>query len=155
MKTVDYSGMTYSLDVDKVPSVELSFVDDWNLILCAYSKNQEIALLEKQPNSDVYEFLEIEDYKCLVPLSKSDEDLCPLGMAVNFTSQSSVKLEKLDMQPPSPMVFLLSDNGVLTTYYAINLASAGKSICVPAAKMAFKNIAPAQLPRELISYLVF
>lgn len=108
--------------------------------MCAYSKNQEISILQKQPNSDTYQIVEIEDYKCMLPLSKNDEDLCPLGIAVNYNSHTPVKLEKLDMQPPSPLVFVLADNGLLVTYYAINLDSAGKSICVAAAKMPFKNL---------------
>lgn len=89
--------------------------------------------------------MEIEDYKCLLPLSKNDEDLCPLGIAVSLNSQNQVKIEKMNItQPPSPMVILLTDNGLVVVYYALNLEAISKLICVPAAKLPFKNISSIQ-----------
>lgn len=75
----------------------------------------------------------------MLPLSKSDQDLCPLGIGVNFNCQNQVKLDKFDLQPPSPMVLILADNGLLVTFYAVNMDARNKSICVPPSKMQQKN----------------
>lgn len=100
--------------------------------------------------SKIYDVLEIEDYRCQVPLSNDSMDLCPLGMVVNFNCKSQVKLDKLDLQPPSPMVIILSDNGLLITYFVINLDSSNASICIPPSKMQFKSIPSMQQSMDIM-----
>jgi len=76
-------------------------------------------------------------------LTSKDEELYPVGMAVSYNILNEIEFENFGTQPASPLVLLLTDNGLLITFYAINLNSIKHSICYAPNKLAFKEATSA------------
>lgn len=95
-------------------------------------------------NIKTYQILEIEDFKCSLPLSKNDEEVFPTGIAVNFNCTKQINFDKFDTQPACPILLMMTNKGTLVTFFVINLESTNKSICYPPEKLQLKNIQPGR-----------
>ena len=84
--------------------------------------------------------MDIDDFRLALPLNSKDEDAFPLGIALNYNTKSKIDFGNYDKQ--APLLFVLSDNGVLNSFFVINLQS-DKSINHEAKQMPFIQI---QLP---------
>ena len=42
-------------------------------------------------------------------------------------------------QPPSPLIFILTDTGLICTFFVINLESKNKSICYDSKSLTYKQ----------------
>ena len=73
-----------------------------------------------------------------MPLNPADEDSFPVGFGVSFNLQKNVDFANFGTFAPSPLVLMLSNDGLLATFYAINRQSGSQSICQTAMKMPFK-----------------
>jgi hypothetical protein len=80
---------------------------------------------------------EIEDYRCTLPLSGED-DIFPIGFGLSFNTKSTIDFGNFGKQPQSPLLFILTDTGLLVTFFAINLDYKNKSICYESKQMAYK-----------------
>jgi hypothetical protein len=67
----------------------------------------------------------------------------PLGFALNTNSRRRVELGTFGEQPPSPLVLLLTDTGLLVTFYLINMQSKDRSVCVEARPMKYRQPPPS------------
>jgi len=63
-------------------------------------------------------------------------------MAISYNIRNEIEFGNFGTQPASPMVLLLTDNGLLVTFNAINLNAKKQSICYAANKMTFKETTP-------------
>jgi len=117
------------------------------MVLCAHSKCPDVGLLQKQAN-DAYQVVEIEDYRCNIPLSSEDQDQFPIGFDTNFNCQNTIEFENYGDQPASPLTLILTDTGFLCGFYVINLDSKKKSICYAPKKLTYnpKAAAPSLIP---------
>lgn len=85
--------------------------------------------------------LDIEEYRCTLPLRNDNDDMFPVGFGISLNSKNSIDFGNYGKQAPSPLVLILTDSGQLATFFAINLKT-DKPICVEAKKLQFKNIQP-------------
>lgn len=125
------------------------------MIVCSYSKSPDVGLLIKKTGTEIYQVLEIEEFRCTLPLTNDNNDMFPVGFAINFNSRNTINFETYGEQQPCPLVLALADTGVLMTFYAINLESSNKSICKVPKKLQFKSIQPALKPSESNTQLSF
>ena len=82
--------------------------------------------------------MEIENFRCTLPLNANDEEMFPLGFVVNYNTRKQIEFENFGNQPPSPLVLILTDTGILTTFFAINRQT-NQSICYESKALQFKN----------------
>lgn len=89
-----------------------------------------------------FELLDIEDFRCSLPLTKSDDEQFPLGFGVSLNTKTPIEFGTFGKQPASPLVLFLTNMGNLETYYMINLQSKDRSICVEAKQIKYKPAPP-------------
>ena len=100
--------------------------------------------------------LEIDNYRCSLPLNSQDEEMFPLGLSVSYNIRNQIELESYGIQQPSPLILILTDCGHLATFFAINRQSKN-SICFEPKIMQFKSYTTSKKGKFLClnSYSVF
>ena len=93
--------------------------------------------------------LEIEDFRCSLPLNEQDDDVFPIGLGVNFNCANPIDFANHGKQPASPLVLILNDEGFLSTFFAVNLDAKNKSACKPASPMKYVAQAPSVQPQGI------
>jgi hypothetical protein len=68
-----------------------------------------------------------------------EDDIFPIGLSLSFNCKTSVDMGNMGKQQPSPLIFILTDTGLICTFFAINLESKAKSICYDAKTLAYKQ----------------
>jgi hypothetical protein len=91
--------------------------------------------------------LEIEEFRCSLPLNDQDDDVFPIGFCVNFNCTNPIDFANHGKQPASPLVLILNDEGFLSTFFAVNLDARNKSACKPASPMKYVAQAPSVQPQ--------
>jgi len=81
--------------------------------------------------------LEIENYRCSLPLNSQDEELFPLGLSISYNIRNPIEFENFGTQQPSPLILVLTDCGYLASFFVINRQSKN-SICYEPKMMQLK-----------------
>ena len=85
----------------------------------------------------MFNILDLENYRCSLPLNTNDEEMFPLGLIVSYNMRKQIEFET-QLQPPSPLVLILTDTGILGTFFAVNRQS-NQSICYDAKAIPFRT----------------
>ena len=85
----------------------------------------------------MFNVIEIEEYRCTLPLD-GETDVFPVGFGLSFNMKNKFDFGRLGDHPPSPLVFILTDSGLLVTFFAVNMDFKNKSICYEPKQLAFK-----------------
>ena len=117
------------------PLYYLHYVSEWGLLLAASSTSLEVAVLGA-PAADTgaggwLPWLLEGDARAELPLSDGRE-LFPAGLAVSSCSQLPVPWGESRELPPAPTLHLLTDTGLLCSYYLINLKEGAATLTEPA-----------------------
>ena len=86
--------------------------------------------------------LDIENYRLAIPVSENDEEAFPIGFDVSYNCRNQISFDNYGTQPASPLVLILTNEGLLVSFFAINFDSKTKSICQEPKPMRFVQSAP-------------
>ncbi|XP_038063671.1 nuclear pore complex protein Nup214-like isoform X2 [Patiria miniata] len=96
-------------------------LEKWSFILATSSNSMEAAVIgQSREDRASWEIWTVDDAARIeMPLSGDDEDTFPMGLALDLSSETDVKIGTTNYQAP-PIVMVLSTEGVLCPFYILN-----------------------------------
>ena len=95
-----------------------------------------------------YEVLDIENFRLAIPINDNDEEVFPLGLGISFNCKNQIDFENYGTQPASPLVLILTNEGLLVTFFAINFESKNRSLCQEAKLLKYVQPVPQQQQQQ-------
>ncbi|XP_021352672.1 nuclear pore complex protein Nup214-like isoform X2 [Mizuhopecten yessoensis] len=104
----------------------------WDMLLACSSNACEISVIGKhQSEKGDWERWNLDDSaRAELPLTDNHFDTFPMGVAIDYSSQHPILLGE-GSHPPSPILLLLSTDGVLVPYYMMNTYSGAAILTEP------------------------
>ncbi|XP_069120007.1 nuclear pore complex protein Nup214-like isoform X2 [Argopecten irradians] len=104
----------------------------WEMILACSSNACEISVVGKHQSEQCdWERWNLDDSaRAELPLTDNHEDTFPMGVAIDYSSQHPIPLGE-GHHPSSPILLLLSTDGVLVPYYMMNMYSGAVVLTEP------------------------
>jgi hypothetical protein len=72
-----------------------------------------------------------------IPVNENDEEAFAIGFDVSYNCKNQIAFDNYGTQPASPLVLILTNEGLLVTFFAINFDSKNKSICQESKPMRY------------------
>uniref|UniRef100_A0A1I7XEZ6 DUF4461 domain-containing protein n=1 Tax=Heterorhabditis bacteriophora TaxID=37862 RepID=A0A1I7XEZ6_HETBA len=109
-------------------SVNTGLLLEWNLVIIASAKSSEIFVVGKR--SDLWQQWCLEDSDRIdLPTTSSRKETFPIGVAIDRSSNCEIILndDSSKRHQASPIVMILSTDGVLVSYHVVSQLSTHKS----------------------------
>ncbi|KAG8195194.1 hypothetical protein JTE90_027938 [Oedothorax gibbosus] len=100
----------------------------WGVITCASVDSIDVAVIGDPPSWIPWELR--EDGRALLPIKNKAK--CWIGMDVMYCAQRRIVKSEIESYPPMPIIFLMTDNGLLVPYHMINSDPKCESLVRPA-----------------------
>lgn len=108
----------------------------WGILICASFDSIEIAVLGDMPNWVQWDLK--EDGKALLP--GKDGAMHAVGMSVMYSAQRQIIISEIESYPPMPVMFVLTNNGLLVSFHMINAHSEASVLVSSPFPLTAKNI---------------
>ncbi|XP_042909550.1 nuclear pore complex protein Nup214 isoform X2 [Parasteatoda tepidariorum] len=105
----------------------LHFEPTWGVTVCASRDSIEIAIIGDCPNWVQWDVK--EDGKALLP--GKDGASHAIGMGVMYCAQRKIVISEYESYQPMPIIFFLTNNGLLVSYHMINNTPGLESLVYP------------------------
>ncbi|KAM9324315.1 nuclear pore complex protein Nup214 [Gastrophryne carolinensis] len=128
----------------------MNYMEDWDVLLAASAASIEVSVIAKLPDQNSWELWILEDSsRAELPVSDNSDDTLPMGVVVDYSNQQKVVISEEKILPPTPIMVVLSTDGVLCPFHAINLIPQAKSLITPLEELSMEGerqikSAPAQ-----------
>ncbi|GFQ65158.1 nuclear pore complex protein Nup214 [Trichonephila clavata] len=99
----------------------------WNILICASTDSIEVAVLGDPPSWVPWDLR--DDGRILLPAKNGAK--CAVGMGVMFCSQRRIVINENESYLAMPIIFILTDNGLLVSYHMVNTAPGCASLVRP------------------------
>ncbi|XP_040208998.1 nuclear pore complex protein Nup214 isoform X2 [Rana temporaria] len=127
----------------------MNYMEDWEVLLGASAASIEVSVIAKLPDQNTWELWILEDAgRAELPLSDNSDDTLPMGVVLDFTSRLEIAINEEKVLPPSPILMILSTDGVLCPFHVINLNPNVKTLTTPLEELRLEG---ERLPRNASS----
>ncbi|CAJ0944208.1 unnamed protein product [Ranitomeya imitator] len=148
---LNFTETCYSSCSERQHHFFMNYIDDWDILLGASAASIEVSVISRPPDQSLWELWLLEDSgRAELPVSDNNDDTLPMGAVVSYTSQLSVFVNEDKIFPPTPILLLLSTDGVLSSFHMINLNPGVKPLTVKAERLPMEGeraIRPAGKPQ--------
>ncbi|GIX91967.1 nuclear pore complex protein Nup214 [Caerostris extrusa] len=90
----------------------------WNVLICSSTDSIEVAVLGEAPSWVQWDLR--DDGRIILPAKHGAQ--CAIGQGVMYCSQRRIIINDNESYPPMPIIFFLTDNGLLVSYHMVNSA---------------------------------
>ncbi|XP_067662377.1 nuclear pore complex protein Nup214-like isoform X2 [Haliotis asinina] len=131
---VNFEDVCYGSGEDRRHKYFFMFLAKWDMVVLSSSNATEAAVIGKHSDggpTPVWEHWTLEDSgRAELPLTDKHLDSFPMGVTLTMGCQTEIKLGE-KTHPPSPILLMLSTDGLLVPYYLLNFNTSAPSLIVP------------------------
>ncbi|KAJ4442243.1 hypothetical protein ANN_12109 [Periplaneta americana] len=133
---VNYEDICYSGGELRPPQFYLIHQPLWNILMVASANSMEVGVMGLQEDQISWEQWTQEDAaRAELPLSADKQETFPVGLGLDTSTQHEIPWGENQSLTPMPVLHILSHQGVLCLFYAINLRPGAARICLPPEKL--------------------
>lgn len=133
---VNYEDICYSGGDLRPPQYYFIHQPTWNILMMASANSMEVGVMGLQEDQISWELWTQEDAaRAELPLSMNKQETFPVGLGLDTSTQHELPWGENQRIAPMPVLHILSHQGVLCLFYAINLRPGAACICSPPEKL--------------------
>lgn len=126
---VNYEDICYSMGSNRPSYYYLQGLMTWNIILASSSNSMELATLGSKDGSNWVQWCQPDEARPDLPLTDKKQESFPVGISIDTCGIHQLPWGENEILPHMPLLHIVSQTGLLTTFNIVNLNKDAPPIC--------------------------